>query len=257
MGPNWIHGTKDNPILDLVQETKTATHSWGERQVTFGPDGELIPEDEAAECNEYMWQIIGKAFKHSNANSATIPKDQSLLDFIKEHAEGKFRNPFPEAYRPADKSSHELLVRMAESWGAFIGGTTATQSLKFMWLEECLDGENLFCAGTYAKVLDLVAKSALEKADLRLEHEVVKIITTEERGSPQVVVETAKGGKETFDEVVVTVPLGWLKRKKEIFAPELPKRISQAIDSLGYGNLDKVSPSNFSLISKTNLHRST
>jgi hypothetical protein len=246
-GPNWIHGTKNNPILDLVNETGTATHSWGDRQVTFDPEGKLIPEAEATECNEHLWEIIGKAFKHSNANSASIPSDQSLMNYITHHAEGKFRESFPEAYQSTaskgqEELKHELLLKMADMWGAFIGGTTDKQSLKFLWLEECLDGENLFCAGTYAKVLDLVSKPALERADVKLNHQVSKIISREEDGNPKVTVETACGVREMFDEVVVTVPLGWLKRRKEIFVPALPERISQAIDSLGYGNLDKVSP---------------
>ncbi|KAK0310734.1 hypothetical protein LTR01_003889 [Friedmanniomyces endolithicus] len=45
---------------------------------------------------------------------------------------------------------------------------------------------------------------------------------------------------EEFDEVVVTAPLGWLKRNKEAFRPALPARLSQAICNIGYGTLDKV-----------------
>jgi hypothetical protein len=36
------------------------------------------------------------------------------------------------------------------------------------------------------------------------------------------------------------VPLGWLKRNEDAFSPPLTPRISNAIHSLGYGNLDKV-----------------
>jgi hypothetical protein len=129
---------------------------------------------------------------------------------------------------------------MADMWGAFIGGTTSQQSLKFLWLEECLDGENLFCAGTYAKVLDFVSKPALDSADVKFNHQVTKISSGEDVGHPMVTVETACGTKDVFDEVIITAPLGWLKRRKEVFEPALPERVCQAIDSLGYGNLDKV-----------------
>jgi Flavin containing amine oxidoreductase len=43
-----------------------------------------------------------------------------------------------------------------------------------------------------------------------------------------------------FDEVVMTAPLGWLKRNKDVFIPALPPRLSQAIDSISYGDLEKV-----------------
>lgn len=207
-----------------------------------------MPEEEVAKVSESMWELIGKAFKHSNSNSATIPASDSLLDFIKEHADEQIREPFPIQYQASKdgKNEHvkmskkELMLSLSEQWGSFVGGAVETQSLKFFWLEECLDGENLFCAGTYAKVLDLVAKPVLAGADIKLEHVVTKIRSEEVDGNPRVKIETANGATESFDEVVVTTPLGWLKRNQSVFEPKLPERLGQGIESLGYGNLDKV-----------------
>lgn len=42
-----------------------------------------------------------------------------------------------------------------------------------------------------------------------------------------------------FDDVIITTPLGWLKRHKGSIQPLLP-RISQAIDSISFGRLEKV-----------------
>ncbi|TID18388.1 FAD/NAD(P)-binding domain-containing protein [Venturia nashicola] len=248
LGPNWIHGTENNPILDLVKKTETQTHSWGERQVTYDPEGNLMPEEEVAKVSESMWELIGKAFKHSNSNSATIPASESLLDFIKDHADEQIQEPFPIEYQATEDCKNgkvkmpkkELMLSLSEQWGSFVGGAVETQSLKFFWLEECLDGENLFCAGTYAKVLELVAKPVLVGADVRFEHVVTKITSKKEDGNPRVTLETANGVLESFDEVVVTAPLGWLKRNQDVFEPNLPERIAQGIESLGYGNLDKV-----------------
>jgi len=53
-------------------------------------------------------------------------------------------------------------------------------------------------------------------------------------------VEAADGFRGVFDDVVVTAPLGWLKRNESVFSPPLAPRISTAIRSLGYGNLDRV-----------------
>jgi hypothetical protein len=125
-------------------------------------------------------------------------------------------------------------------WGGFIGATTSRQSLKFVWLEECLEGENLFCAGTYANVLEHVSVPVLKGADIRLNHVVNKISTGTTEHQTTVRVGLSGRNDETFDEVIVTCPLGWLKRNKDVFEPELPMRMSQAIDQLGYGNLDKV-----------------
>jgi len=213
-----------------VRQTKTVTHSWGERQVTFDPNGQLLPEEEVAEASEIIWEFIGDAFKYSHDHSAEIPASRSLMDYLKERLDKVVSDPKQKA----------LLLQLSHQWGPFIGGTTDGQSLKFLWLEETLEGENLFCAGTYQKVLELVSKPALEGAKIVFGRKVTKISSTDNNGAPELIVEPADGKSESFDEVVVTAPLGWLKRNKDAFEPRLPKSVQSAIDALGYGNLDKV-----------------
>jgi predicted NAD/FAD-dependent oxidoreductase len=124
-------------------------------------------------------------------------------------------------------------------WGAFVGSPIQTQSLRFFWLEECIDGENLFVAGTYHKVLQKIAEPALKAASIKFKTRVVEIESREEEQDPSVTLRTDSGDDLSFDEVVMTAPLGWLKRNNDAFFPELPNRLKQAIDSIGYGHLDK------------------
>ena len=51
---------------------------------------------------------------------------------------------------------------------------------------------------------------------------------------------TKDGSSLQFDEVVMTAPLGWLKQNLAAFEPELPSRLTAAIQSIGYGCLEKV-----------------
>ncbi|KAL9075081.1 MAG: hypothetical protein Q9157_004122 [Trypethelium eluteriae] len=235
-GPNWIHGTDDNPILDLAKETNTRLHGWEEREAMFNPNGHLLPFPYAKELSESFWEIIMDAFKYSNDHGTTIPSSQSLWDFIQEKAEGLFRDlPKEEAIR-----KREDLLRVSEMWGAFIGGTVQQQSLKFFWLEECIEGENPFCAETYYKILHRIAEPVKKANVIRYNRIVTSIDCDGSAHRPQVSVETADGQMDTFDEVVVTAPLGWLKRNTEVFKPALPGRLHRAINSVGYGNLDKV-----------------
>lgn len=143
----------------------------------------------------------------------------------------------------ADEKRTKLL-QLARGWGAYIGSPIDRQSLKFFWLEECLEGENPFVAGTYGKILDAVAGSAKRHAEIHLQCEVVEIGskgTTENDGvHKQPFVKTADGAVHTFDEVVLTAPLGWLKSNKDVFKPAIPASLSKAIDSISYGHLDKV-----------------
>ena len=131
LGPNWIHGTDHNPILDLAKNTKTAIHSWSEEFNVFSEDGSLLKEGK--EIGHVMWKIIAQAFKHSALNSATIDPNESLKDFF----EQKTLEEFPEE---GEEEKRKILMQMAELWGTFVGSPVDRQSLKFFWLEECIDG---------------------------------------------------------------------------------------------------------------------
>lgn len=63
---------------------------------------------------------------------------------------------------------------------------------------------------------------------------------TKQSSKHQVTVTTASGSQHSFDEVVVTCPLGWLKRNTTAFTPPLPTRLLEAITSISYGRLEKI-----------------
>ena len=129
---------------------------------------------------------------------------------------------------------------MAQMWGAYVGSPVQRQSLKFFWLEECIEGENPFVAGTYEKILEAVARTARDKATLRLETKVVGVRSgTNSSGESKPSIETADGHEWSFDEVVCTMPLGWLKRNQHAFKPPLEPRLEKAISNIGYGTLDQ------------------
>jgi len=237
-GPNWIHGTDNNPILDLAKETNTITMSWDGRQSVFDKLGNPMPAKEAAENTELVWEIIEQAMAQSNEKSASIPADKSLYDFFKENLPKMI--PSEMEGDEVVQRKREAVLNMSEMWGAFVGSPIQKQSLKFFWLEECIDGENLFVAETYHKVLEKVAEPALKGAEIKFGHKVKKIVSrgTEEDPSVEVLLDTQES--MTFDEVVMTAPLGWLKRNQDAFEPELPSRFKQAISSISYGHLDKV-----------------
>jgi hypothetical protein len=98
-------------------------------------------------------------------------------------------------------------------------------------------------ASTYKNILRHVAKPVLEgAAEILLNEPVVAIEASPRIPNAQhaVTVKTATGNQYIFDEVVTTTPLGWLKQNQSAFNPPLPPRLSQAIDSISYGKLEKV-----------------
>lgn len=156
------------------------------------------------------------------------------MDYIEQRAAKKFTDLAPDVAA----RKRRLMVQESLIWGGFVGGSTKEQTLKFLWLDQVTQGENPFVAGTYSKILAEIARNATKHADVKLEHPVDGISFDKSQGSVKV---SVKGGRsESFDEVILTTPLGWLKRNLSLIEPPLPARVSKAIRSVGYGILDKV-----------------
>lgn len=130
MGPNWVHGTDSNPIVRLFGETKTQTRKLGEDSVYVASDGKPIDEERVERVDAIIWEIIGEAFAYSNKSCTEIAPELSLKDW--------FEQKLPE--RGLSDEHHDLALQMAQLWGSFIGDSWQEQSLKWFWLEECLDG---------------------------------------------------------------------------------------------------------------------
>ncbi|KAK0310733.1 hypothetical protein LTR01_003888 [Friedmanniomyces endolithicus] len=140
LGPNWIHGTENNPILRIAKETGTLLHAWDENSVIFGPGGDALDAFETDEYSSLLWDdgLIASAFRYSNEHHAAIGPERSLHDFFVEKAERLFLD------QPEDvaRRKRETLLQVASMWGAYIGSSVTRQSLKFFWMEECIQGEN-------------------------------------------------------------------------------------------------------------------
>ena len=104
--------------------------------------------------------------------------------------------------------------------------------------------ENLFVANTYRAILARIARTALAKAEIRLSTKATSFHCNQSQPqNPQVTISTTgltTRNTETFDEVIVTAPLGWLKRNLATFHPPLPPRLTAAIANVSYGRLEKV-----------------
>lgn len=202
-----------------------------------------------------LWNIIEEAFDysikaHEKVGGRSIPKDDSLQDFIRGRAELELD----------DADERTILLQMSEMWGAYVGEPIWKQSLRFAWMEECCGGgkfmspylrrldlltrtvkEEMFVASNYSAILERIAKPAQVQANIRLGTKVVSIQSPQERSSgKRSIVTTTDGLKLEFDEVIMTAPLGWLQRNLDCFRPSLPTRLESAIHNLKLSQLEKV-----------------
>ncbi|KAJ5130542.1 uncharacterized protein N7515_006581 [Penicillium bovifimosum] len=233
LGPNWIHGSGENPIMTIAEETGSAMYDAEcGGNIAFSRDGDLINEETSAKVQDFVWTTIAEAFQYSNQHGETIPVEKSLFDFFCERIE----------HTSFSDEEKQLCLDSCRLWGAYVGDQIDKQSLKFFRLEECVDGSNFVVASTYKAILNHISKTALEKADIHLNEPVTNITAPPRNKSPctQVTVTTRHGKSYAFDEVVVTCPLGWLKQNTTAFTPPLPPRLQQAIANISYGRLEKV-----------------
>ncbi|MCJ1306777.1 hypothetical protein MMC25_000420 [Agyrium rufum] len=229
LGANWIHGANHNPILDLAKETGSIAVDTGEAGCAYDENGKLLDDERTEMLNGVFWGTVADAFKYSN-ESSDIPTTKSLKNY--------FIDKLHEKDIPDEDA--RMALQMSSMWGGYIGESWEKQSLKFFWLEESIDGGNLFLASSYQKIVQRIARAALAKATI-LFNTKVKTVDTDQNidGTPCVKVLTSKEN-HTFDEVLVTVPLGCLKRDTIAFSPPLSPRSQRAIRNIGYGRLEKV-----------------
>lgn len=84
----------------------------------------------AEKLADFMWETIEGAFAFSQKNTANIPATKSLYGYFKDKlAETNFT--------PWEK---EATLELSKLWGSYIGSPIDRQSLKFFFLEECLEG---------------------------------------------------------------------------------------------------------------------
>lgn len=250
MGPNWIHGVHGNPIMKLAERTETLTVEPEEDGDSYDAEGRRMGREEARGVAADVWEGVSEAFVYSDKESEGIGEQESLYGWFEERFEGMRRRGEGRWKGLSEEEGRRRLrdvMNEARMWGPFVGENVERQSLKFFWMEECVDGGNVFVANSYEKIVREAARPVLESGCVRFGNEVVKVEVLEgDEGVKLTVKDLADGQQrelshEVFDEVICTAPLGWLKRhKKEAFAPPLPDRVNQAIDNISYGRLEKL-----------------
>lgn len=112
------------------------------------------------------------------------------------------------------------------------GADTKDINARAYWSDADYGGDEVIFPGGYDQLFD----GASTVLDIRLGHVVKRVDVDED----SVHLSDSKGRGASFDAVILTVPLGVLKRGDITFSPQLPRRKLDAIGRLGMGTLDKV-----------------
>ncbi|XP_056148407.1 peroxisomal N(1)-acetyl-spermine/spermidine oxidase isoform X2 [Lampris incognitus] len=254
IGANWIHGpSEDNPVFCLS------------RQYGLLEPAALTAENQAMDIKGHPPWVPGwfsSSGKKLRAED-TYPAVSMFAELLDESAEFHSRGGEPRA-SVGDFIRAEALKRVAEEWKDEEASTRAMRLCvvsNMLKVECCVNGTHtmdqvgLGAFGLYRTLpgLDCTFPGGYEGLIQNLMSELPQGLVayrqpvscihwsdTEGDNEP-VVVECEDGQKITADHVVVTVPLGYLKKHRaKLFRPPLPLHKLHSIQRMGFGTNNKI-----------------
>ena len=226
LGGSWIHHPIGNPLTALCDELGIARDA-----------GDPIPALSAYDRAERRRLDRAETEKYSRAES------DGVLGFRRraERSAGAGRDRARRDRCVRGRARAHGRRRAAGASGASRGGRgrrRATGGQRFVALDVVrrrVRGRT--CSASlprdgYRSVVQALATGL----DVRLNTEVVSV----EVDADGIRATCADGSVETGSHVIVTVPLGVLKRGSPRFDPPLPAPVQQAVDTLGFGRYEKI-----------------
>lgn len=208
-GASWIHGPQGNPLSALADSAGVTTFlTKDESIVVYNNHGEKynqnLLEQEEEKYNEILEEIGGK-------------KTPSVSDYLKKH--------YPKY------ESNRLWRYMFSAFLEFdTGGDIDKLSSRFFYDDKAFEGEDLLVTNGYDKIIDYLSEG--------LQIELNTWVSHIDYSQDEIQIKTNQGVFKA-DYVIVTVPLGVLKKKGIQFNPPLKSKTQKAIGGLEMGSVNK------------------
>lgn len=213
LGAAWIQGARGNPLWDLARKTGTKTYRMDEESWAFyGESGR--PADISAS--------LERRFTNALENAIDRAKSGHSIDVALTASQfwTRFNN------REAAAVRYLLHTYIEQEYATDLSELSASNFDE----GKSLRGGDYLIPGGYVQLCTALSGSNQAKLGTR----VTRIRQTKSGFEA----ETTKG-KITANAVIVTVPLGVLKRGSIDFQPDLPDSIQSAIQALGMGTMNK------------------
>ena len=225
LGGSWIHTPVGNPMSAFAQQAGVPCRSANPLPELAGFDSGEGRRLSAAEVQASLSMQLEGFPDAVGRLLAELGPDASAADGIEAFVAGSGLAPGPA------RRARQALRALIEAESADLA---ERQSLRWMWNEIEYGGHYFgdVPVGGYRRLVEAMAAGV----DLRLGVDVTEVA----RSARGVRVRSGDGTSEEGSHVVVTVPLGVLKRGALRFSPALPPDRLAAIGRLGFGRYEKV-----------------
>jgi polyamine oxidase len=213
LGAGWIHGVDDNPIAQLAEKFHTQMVTVDPNKfITFDRKGNPISQNAVQKFNEKFAILLDQAKELAFKSKHDISLSTVLSSIIQ-------KDNF-------SSIEQELLEAKFISLESYLGANNESLSARYWDQDEVWPGDNCFVTDTYYSIVENLAK----KCPIQFNVAVKKINMHE--SNIEIITENS-----VFyaDAVIITVPLGVLKKDHIIFNPPLPNYKQQAIQRLEMG----------------------
>lgn len=216
LGASWIHGQTQNPITKLANAAQAKRIATSYDNAELYIDARLKQLGVQASNEAAMEKLVNKALKQA----ALLETDISLQTAV----ERVMNQPVSPAYQA------QLNFYLNSSYEQEYSGSSKEISAQTIDDNEAFSGAEVLFPQGYDQIPNYLAQGL----DIRLG----QIVASIHYSSTAVTVKT-QDQTYTADYVIITLPLGVLKRKAIQFNPPLPAAKQAAIQRLGMGLLNK------------------
>jgi len=212
-GASWIHGDEGNPIAELAKNYHAQKVVVDPNKfISLGGNGHSYSQDDIQKFNKKFDPLLIQAKEMAFVSKNDIPLSAALSHFITKNT-----------FTPIEQDLFEIKLLSLES---YVGAGYESLSARNWDQGEVWPGENCFLTDSYQPIIEGLTKNCTIHLNT-----IVKKINTR-TNDIEIITDNA-----IFyaDAVIITVPLGVLKRDDIEFNPPLPKDKQQAIQRLGMG----------------------
>ncbi len=218
LGASWIHGVDGNPITKLAEEVgvETARTDYDNHWIydRFGNELDDAGYEELEEMAEGLAEYVEAAREELDADTSLQTAVSTAIAEEELDNEGSI------------KANYILNAYIEHEYAA----DSKDLSLFYFDAQDEYDGPDVLFPNGYGELVDALAKG--------LTIELSQIVEQINYGDDGVTIRTNQG-EFSGDRIIVTVPLGVLKKGVITFSPALPNWKNEAIQTLAMGVLNK------------------